>query len=239
VTIDRHHAFGGEGVSQRPQLMIRRALSALPSAPALAARRLGGYLLDPMLGRYIRAWRRFERETRIDNSCWLGPNAWCSAYADQTDPDRMEIRARATLRGLLRIEPGGRIVIGEDCYIGDDCILDSAESIRIGRYTWLAHGVSVFDNDSHPICVADRIEQAVAYREGRASAASRPASAPVLIGEHVWIGFNSFVSKGVTIGDRSIVGACSVVTKDVPPDSLVAGNPARTVRSICETSAVR
>jgi acetyltransferase-like isoleucine patch superfamily enzyme len=219
--------------------MVRRALSALPDSPGLAARRLGGYLLNPMLRRYVQAWRRFERETHIDDTCWLGPNAWCSTYADRTDRDRMEIHARTTIRGLLRIESGGRIVIGEDCYVGDDCILDSAESIRIGRYTWLAHGVSVFDNDNHPISVGDRIEQAAAYREGRAGAAPRPASAPVLIGEHVWIGFNSFVSKGVTVGDRSIVAACTVVTKDVPPDSLVAGNPARIVRSSSETSSVR
>jgi len=236
MPIDRHHAFGGEGVSQHPVRMFRNALSTIGTSPWLASKRLGGYLLNPMLLRYFSVWRRFGRETRIDPSCWLGPNAWCSTYGNITEPDRMEIRAHATVRGLMRIEPGGRIVVGEGCYIGDDCILDSSESITIGRNTWLAHGVSVFDNDSHPLSLAARREQAIAYRSGRAHAASRPASAPVRLGDHVWVGFNSFIGKGVTIGDRSLVAACSVVTKDVPVDCLVAGNPAKVVRSLLENN---
>jgi acetyltransferase-like isoleucine patch superfamily enzyme len=58
------------------------------------------------------------------------------------------------------------------------------------------------------------------------------ATAPVKIGAHVWIGFNSIILKGVTIGDRSVVAAGSVVTKDIPADVLVAGNPARVIRSL-------
>ena len=57
-------------------------------------------------------------------------------------------------------------------------------------------------------------------------------AAPVVIGEHAWIGFNSVILKGVSIGDRSVVASASVVTKDVPPDTLVAGNPARVIRAL-------
>jgi acetyltransferase-like isoleucine patch superfamily enzyme len=55
---------------------------------------------------------------------------------------------------------------------------------------------------------------------------------PVKINDRVWIGFNSIILKGVTIGEGGIVGAGSVVTKDVPPYTIVAGNPARVIREI-------
>jgi len=92
--------------------------------------------------------------------------------------------------------------------------------------------VSVFDNDSHPMDLEARMQQTVAYRSGRAATAPRPAAAPVRIGEGVWIGCNSFIGKGVSIADGSVVAAHSVVTKDVPANCLVAGNPARVVRSL-------
>ena len=237
MPINRNHAFGGHGVSRRPARVIADGLAIFFTSPLLSLRRVLGYLLDPALWSYARAWRQFRRMTRIAESCWLGPNAWCSTYCDQVDRERLEIRPHTIIRGLLRVETGGRILIEENCYIGDDCILDSAESIVIGKHSMLAHGVSVFDNDSHPIAWDARAAQGRAYQEGRAGLASRPASAAVRIGEHVWIGFNAFVAKGVTVGDRSIIAACSVVTRDVPADSLVAGNPARVVRSLAPGEA--
>src|SRR5205807_845917 len=158
-----HHAFGGGCPSMPPLRMVVQAFDALPNSPVLAAKRLIRYLINPLLWRYVSVWRRFKRKSNIHESCWLGPNAWCSTYERQTERARMEICANATIRGLLRLELGGRIVIAEDCYVGDDCILDSAEAIVIGRNTMLAHGV---------------------------------------------------------------------VTKDVPANCLVAGNPARVVRSL-------
>ena len=56
-------------------------------------------------------------------------------------------------------------------------------------------------------------------------------AAPVVIGQRAWIGLNAYVGKGVTIGDESIVAAGSVVTRDVPPYSLVAGNPAQVLKA--------
>lgn len=59
-------------------------------------------------------------------------------------------------------------------------------------------------------------------------------SAPIVIGDHVWIGMNVIVLKGVTIGEGAVVSAGSVVTKDVPPHSLVAGVPAKVVKTDVE-----
>lgn len=85
----------------------------------------------------------------------------------------------------------------------------------------VASGVQVFDMDGHPL-------DAEARRAGEPTPAE--AIAPVVIGDDVWIGNGSLILKGVTIGDRAIVAARSVVTKDVPADAVVAGNPARVVK---------
>jgi acetyltransferase-like isoleucine patch superfamily enzyme len=113
--------------------------------------------------------------------------------------------------------------IGDGTFVGHQCSLIVGKSIHIGRHCLLAAGVSISDYDGHPL-------DAEARRRGETSPASEIR--PVIIGDDVWIGGGAAVLKGVTIGDRAIVGACSVVTKDVPPDTVVAGNPARVVKNL-------
>lgn len=91
--------------------------------------------------------------------------------------------------------------------------------------------MQIFDNDSHPIDARERHADYLNLLEGRARTHFIPA-APVEIGEDCWIGANSLVLKGVKIGDRSVVAAGSVVTANVSDDCVVAGNPARIVRSL-------
>ena len=73
----------------------------------------------------------------------------------------------------------------------------------------------------------------------RTSPAPPEAIKPVLIGDDVWIGADAKILKGVAIGDRSIVGAGAIVTKSVPPDVIVAGNPARVVKSLGKSGMER
>jgi acetyltransferase-like isoleucine patch superfamily enzyme len=138
---------------------------------------------------------------------------------------RIRIGRDVRLSGRPSFGFGGRfgvpeLVVGDGTFIGHDCGLNASGSIRIGRHCLLASGVRVFDADGHPLDAARR-------REGEPVA---PADVrPVVIGDDVWIGSGAVILKGVTIGDRSIVGAGAVVTRDVPADSVVAGNPARVV----------
>jgi maltose O-acetyltransferase len=81
----------------------------------------------------------------------------------------------------------------------------------------------VFDMDGHPIDAAER-------RSGMPTPGS--GVAPVVIGDDVWIGSRAMILKGVAIGDRAIVAAGAVVSKDVPADVVVAGNPARIVKEL-------
>ena len=82
--------------------------------------------------------------------CLLAPSAWC---ANEGDARRIRLGDRVVCRGLLRRESfgDGQLVVGDDVYIGDDCIVSCAEHIEIGAGTLLGHGVQIFDNNSHPV----------------------------------------------------------------------------------------
>ncbi len=115
------------------------------------------------------------------------------------------------------------LVLGDGTFVGHDCRFSVARSIRIGRHCLLAGGVRIFDFDGHPTDARSR----------RLGMPTPPENArPVIVGDDVWVGAGAMILKGVTIGDRSIVGAGAVVTRDVPPDVIVAGNPARTVKTL-------
>jgi carbonic anhydrase/acetyltransferase-like protein (isoleucine patch superfamily) len=113
----------------------------------------------------------------------------------------------------LRSDP--EFQVGDSTFIGHECSFNIADRVSIGRDCLLAAGVMVFDMDGHPIDASDR-------RAGRPTPPDQISP--------VWIGGGSLILKGVTIGDRAIIAARSIVTKDVPPDTVVAGNPARIVK---------
>jgi len=172
-------------------------------------------------------WKRFRGCAAIADDCLLGAMAWCTG-----SPAQIHIGSRSICRGILLCDGGqGAIEIGELVYIGDDVIISTRDRIRIGSRTLIAHGVQIFDNDSHPMDARDRHEDYLNLLAGRPRTHVIP-SAPVEIGEDCWIGAGSFVLKGVTIGARSVVAAGSVVTADVAADCVAAGNPARVVRSL-------
>lgn len=113
--------------------------------------------------------------------------------------------------------------IGDDTHLGHDCSFAVADSVRIGKHCLIASRASVRDFDGHPVDAARR----------RAKEPTPPeAVKPTVIGDDVWIGTGAIILKGVTIGDRSIVAAGAVVSKDVPPDVIVGGNPARVVKKL-------
>jgi maltose O-acetyltransferase len=128
---------------------------------------------------------------------------------------------------LLVFAHGGKISIGDYCYIGEQSRIWSAAEINIGNRVFLSHGVNIHDNDSHSISANQRhqhFKQVVS--QGFANFDEDIAAAAVEIEDDVWIGFNSTVLKGVRLGRGAVVGAGSMVTHDVPAYAIVAGNPA-------------
>ena len=173
----------------------------------------------------------FRKGSVAEKSARLGPNAWCVNLGAR---ESITLGANVICRGILRLESfqPARLIIADDVYIGDDTIISCAQRIESGRLAMIAHGVQIFDNDSHPVDAALR-EKDYLTLLGRLPGPRPPvASAPVVIGERVWIGMHAIVMKGVRIGADSVIAAGSVVTSNIPASSIAAGVPARVVSSL-------
>jgi acetyltransferase-like isoleucine patch superfamily enzyme len=134
---------------------------------------------------------------------------------------------------LLTFAHGGTINIGEWCYLGENSRIWSAENINIGNRVLISHNVNIHDTDGHPINSEARHQHfKEILTERHPSKDLGIAADSIIIEDDVWIGFNSTILKGVNIGKGAIIGASSVVTKDVPPCTMVAGNPAKFIRHI-------
>lgn len=109
----------------------------------------------------------------------------------------------------------GKIEIGRCCLICPGTRITSATSIIIGEGCMTAQDVCITDSDWHDLY--DRSQ-------------SVGNTAPVIIGNNVWIGERSIIGKGVTIGENAVVGAGAVVVKDIPANAIAAGNPAAVIK---------
>jgi len=112
----------------------------------------------------------------------------------------------------------GRIEIGNHTFINYGSSIAARVSVKIGSYCHFGHYTFVMDNDQHDV---------IRHWE-------LPKSEPVVIEDYVWIGSKAVILPGVRIGSHAVIGAGSIVTKDVPPRSVVAGNPARVLRHLTE-----
>lgn len=117
----------------------------------------------------------------------------------------------------FRCDYGYNIRVGNSVYFNFDCVILDVCEVRIGDFVLFAPGVHVY-TATHPLEAKLRRTQEFGQ--------------PVTIGSDVWVGGRAIICPGVTIGQRSVIGAGSVVTKDVPPGVLVAGNPARVIRAL-------
>jgi maltose O-acetyltransferase len=110
---------------------------------------------------------------------------------------------------------GYNIRLGHGVFLNFNCVLLDVASIEIGDQTQIGPSVQIYAAD-HP-------------RNPEARRANLESGRPVRIGANVWIGGGAVILPGITVGDDAIIGAGSVVTRDVPPGSIVAGNPARPI----------
>ena len=151
-------------------------------------------------------------------------------------PDQISIGDYCHIMGeVLVIAPDARCSIGHHCSLGRDSRIWTQSSVTIGNYVLIAHMVDIHDNNSHSVDWRDRREDAVnVFERNRALDVSKVDAAPIVIEDDVWIGAKSTILKGVHIGRGAVIAAASLVTKDVPPFTLVAGNPARVIRTLEE-----
>ncbi|MCE9665312.1 sugar O-acetyltransferase [Halomonas sp. M5N1S17] len=118
---------------------------------------------------------------------------------------------------------GGNISLGERVFFNFNCVILDVAVVTIGNHVMFGPNVQVY-TATHPLDAEQR-------RSGL------EAAKPITIGDDVWIGGGAILCPGVTIGARSVIGAGSVVTKDIPEDVFAGGNPCRMIRSLVnETS---
>lgn len=117
---------------------------------------------------------------------------------------------------------GAAILIGPDCQLSGVSITARSTAITLGRQVLIGPNSIIVDSDFH----------APWPPEARASAPGSERDAPVTIGDFAWLGMNCIILKGVNIGAGAIIGAGSVVTRNIPPNTIAAGNPARPVKSL-------
>lgn len=148
----------------------------------------------------------------------MNPRSLELSGADIYVGDHVHFMALADMKVRIAVFGGtGKIHIGSYSIINPGVRITSANRIDVGEACMLAINSYLSDADWHDL--NHRI-----YAPG--------ANAPICLQNNVWIGDGALVTKGVTVGENSIVGARAVVTKDVPADSIVAGNPAKVVKQL-------
>ena len=115
---------------------------------------------------------------------------------------------------------GSNIKTGDGVFFNFNCVVLDVMLVTIGSRTLFGPNVQIY-TATHPLDYKQR-------------ASGREFAKPVVIGEDVWVGGSVVICPGVTIGDRCVIGAGSVVTRDIPSETVAAGNPCRVLRSLSE-----
>lgn len=114
----------------------------------------------------------------------------------------------------IRVGPGGHVEVGDYSVINQRTEIHCKKRVVIGRFCLISWDIIIMDTDYHGI------------------GTSPPVSLPTTIEDGVWVGNGAIITKGLTVGRGAVVAAGSVVTKNVPPFTIVGGNPAKTIRKI-------
>jgi acetyltransferase-like isoleucine patch superfamily enzyme len=153
---------------------------------------------------------------------------WVSGQGEIVIGDNVLIDGLCDFLFAARYSPRPALTIGDNTGIGHGCSFTVGDSITIGKQCRIAGYVQMFDVAGHP-------------SDPEARLAGKPADLsevrPIVIGDNVWIGARAVVYPGVSIGDNSIVALGSVVMTNIPPNVVVAGNPARQIRTLAPKAA--
>lgn len=185
-------------------------------------------------GFYAREAFEWGRRSMVATPVFL---AQCSSYGDNISVDRVpymngtpiiELGSNIRISGLINIAASSRgtptLVIGDGVFIGHGTTFAVASRISVGKYASIGGNCYIADTEGHNHYNPQKPIWEVPAGDGDVS--------PVIIEDGVQVSRNCMILKGVTIGARSVIGAGSVVRSDIPPDSIVMGNPARVVKKM-------
>jgi acetyltransferase-like isoleucine patch superfamily enzyme len=148
---------------------------------------------------------------------------WVQGRGDLIIGDDVLVDGKCSFNFAARFTEHPTLLVGSGTGIGHGCAFTIGKKITIGRNCRIAAGVWMFDSPGHPADPLARLNNVPAYDTD---------VKPIVVADNVWIGGRAVVFPGVTIGEGSIVSACAVVAGDVPPYSIVAGNPARRIGAL-------
>ena len=135
---------------------------------------------------------------------------------------RVRVNARTTFQGARNAPGRPRIEIGDETYLGSRVVVRAGLGVRIGARVLVASNVVITGDPGHPLDPVARRTQAAPLEDLR----------QIVIGDDAWIAEGATVLGGVTIGEGAVVAAHAVVTRNVPPLTVVAGNPARVIKEL-------
>lgn len=187
------------------------------TTPTEKAKMLGGQLYDPQDPELCRERRNARLLTETLN-----------ASRDNEVKRRRQLLKKLIPNGgqSVWLQPpfycdyGHNIHLGEKVFFNFNCVVLDVAEVHIGARSLFGPAVQIY-TATHPMNAWER-------------ATGLEAGKPITIGEDVWVGGGAIICPGVTIGDRAVIGAGSVVTKDVSADVFAAGNPCRVIRDLAE-----
>jgi len=147
---------------------------------------------------------------------------------------KITIGKSCVVAGILVAETeGSNISIGDNVFVGGGTLIDCVDQVFIGNDVLISYQVLIMDSDNHSLQASMRIGDLRRWRNNDYDW-SNVNRAKIVIGSKAWIGARAIITKGVSIGEGAVVAAGSVVNKNVPAYSIVAGNPARVIRELDE-----
>jgi acetyltransferase-like isoleucine patch superfamily enzyme len=151
--------------------------------------------------------------------------------------DTVRIGTHSIVDASLRTDRSpAEIIIGDRSFVSGGSLLVAAQRVEIGDDVQISWDVTIVDHDSHALEFELRRDDVLEWGAGRKDW-THVTVAPVKICDKAWIGFGATILKGITVGEGAVVGAKSVVTRDVAPWTVVAGNPAREIRKLTPAGA--
>jgi acetyltransferase-like isoleucine patch superfamily enzyme len=161
-----------------------------------------------------------------------------SAYNLSPKTSSITVGEHGEMLGQLSVDPNASIKIGDYVEIQMHTVIQAMEKIEIGNYCKIASDVFIQDNNSHSTDPDDRREELIDHmKNGTPLNRKNVGHAPIIIEDDVFIGRRAMIYKGVHIGQGAVIAAGAVVTKDIPPYSLAAGNPAQVVKTYKKNSS--
>lgn len=186
------------------------------------------------------SWKQYQQYIIVGENTIIDSSAYIKIFNLPHFPDKcLAIGENSHIFSRFSfLRSNAKIQIGNRCQLGNSHFI-AAEKIEVGDDVIMAWGCTIMDTDSHsPIsrersrdvaqCLSDYRNNPDNFIQNKDW--SQVRSTPIRLGNKCWIGFDVAILKGVTVGEGAIIGARSVVTHDIPPYTVAAGNPARPIK---------